>query len=137
MHADAIHLMGSCHCPCHHLTGHRLREAACWCEPACTRTWPTEAEVDELRGILSGTSARIDPPAVAHNDALTAFGRCTSPHHTGPGPATCRSYTAPELRRGLEHLAERDLQRRLRSGRATPAEYLRHAPWVLMGRPKR
>lgn len=79
--------------------------------------------------------AWVDHPQVAHNDAVRYLGGCRSPHHTDRSAAAwCAGPTDPEVARALAAKEERDLRRRLVTGRASVTEYVRHAPWMLTGR---
>jgi len=137
-HNDAVSLLSRCPCPCHVLPRDRAALAACWCEPR---------RAGRDAGDAGGAAVAADPAAVAaaraaveraggwwvlppvfHNDAVRYLHHCSCPCHSGGGPCVCRGRTDPRLAAAFRRRDERDLQRRLTSGRATPAEYARHMP---------
>lgn len=141
MHNDAVNVLGSCRCACHALRAPGAR-ARCWCDPRKAATRPAGADaaladedLDELRAAARRAGVWLDAPQIAHNDAVAHFGSCRCTCHTSRTAACwCAGHTAPEVAAALTRKAERDLRKRLATGRATPAEYARHAPWMLTGR---
>lgn len=127
LHNDAVSLLSSCPCPCHRAPSLKR----CWCHAERAAHRP-EVSDEQLRA-LARAGLSWDPPALAHNDAVRALGRCHCACHRRGGPCTCSARTDPALAAALTRKEERDLQRRLVTGRARPSEYLRHAPHLLPG----
>ena len=135
-HNALVRLLGACR----HVAAGSRDTRLCWCgeirarrsaEVPAERSSAIQGELAQLRAAVAATGAWWEPPPVAHNDAVRYLGNCPCRCHKSGGPCRCNGRTDPALARAFARADEQDLQRRLRSGRARPSEYLRHAPHLL------
>lgn len=138
LHNDAIHLLGRCPCPCGIAAHSPAAQAACWCNPRRRASVPAATPVEDTAAVRAHVEALggwWTLPSIAHNDAVRHLRSCGCRCHTDRGAScTCSGPTDPRLTAAFDTAERRDLHRRLTTGRATPAEYARHAPHIFSRR---